>query len=212
MEKVKALKAKNRLIIVGVLSGDALLFALVSAWPSLDLDTAWESGAVARAIFAALVPVIVLLLGSLIPSSAKAVMVFWRLKHALPGHRAFEEQGLSDPRIDRDQLRKNIGAFPSDPSEQNATWYRLFKKVETDPSIEHAHGQFLLLRDLASITVLLLPGCLFAWLAKVLSNQDAIALAAILTAQFILSMLSARSQGEGLVRTVLALHGAKRRV
>lgn len=208
----KALKAKNHLVIVGVLSSDALLFVLVSAWPNLDLIAAWQSGTAMRAILAGLVPVIVLLLSSLIPSSAKAVMVFWRLKDVLPGHRAFDNISLSDPRIDRERLEKNVGKFPTDPVEQNSTWYRLFKKVETDPAIEHVHGQFLLLRDLASISVLLLPGTLLAWLTKIISSADAQVLAMILAAQAVFSIFGARSQGEGMVRSVLALHGVKRRV
>ena len=212
MEKPKSLKAKNSLVIGSVLAADALLFAAFSALPNFNLQSAWTSGAASRAGLALLIPVIVLLLGSLIPSSAKAVLVFWRLRHALPGHRAFTDKTLSDPRIERERLRKNVGAFPSDPSQQNAMWYRLFKKVEQEVSIEHVHGQFLLLRDLASISALLLAGCVLCWRVGLIFDWESLILGSILGVQFLLAALSARSQGQGLVNSVLALHGVKRRV
>ena len=105
MEKPKSLKAKNSLVISSVLAADALFSAAFSALPNFNLQSAWTSGAATRAGLALLIPVIVLLLSSLIPSSAKAVLVFWRLRHALPGHRAFTDKTLSDPRIERESLR-----------------------------------------------------------------------------------------------------------
>jgi hypothetical protein len=106
MEKPKSLKAKNSLVIGSVLAADAMLFAVFSVLPNFNLQSTWTSGVATRAGLTLLIPVIVLLLSSLIPSSAKAVLVFWRLRHALPGHRAFTDKTLSDPRIDRERLRK----------------------------------------------------------------------------------------------------------
>lgn len=212
MEKAKSLKAKNRVFLLGALTADAVLFALASVFEQLHFKTSWEILITARSLLALLLPFVLLLLGSLLPSFVKDILVFWRIKHVLPGHRAFEQKTLTDPRIDQVRLRKNVGAFPTDPGEQNTTWYRLFKKVETEISIDHVHGQFLLLRDLAAISAMLLPGCAIAWLFGSLSNHEAQVLAVILAGQFILSAVSARFQGQGLVRSVLALHGAKRRV
>lgn len=212
MANQKSLKAKNSLVIGSVLAADALLFLAFSASPDFSLQPAWSSGAATRVGMTLLVPVVVLLLGSLIPSSVKAVLVFWLIRHTLPGHRAFTEKTLGDPRIERARLRKNVGEFPSDPTEQNAMWYRLFKKVEQEVSIEHVHGQFLLLRDLASISVLLLAGCVLCWSLGLIFDREALILGSILGSQFLLAALSARSQGQGLVSSVLALHGVKRRV
>lgn len=212
MGNPKSLKAKNNLVIGSVLGADALFFAIFSAFPNFDLQSAWASGMAVRVGLAVLIPVVVLLLGSLIPSSLKAILVFWRLRDVLPGHRAFTDKTLNDPRIEREHLRKNVGAFPSNPSEQNAMWYRLFKKVEKEISIEHVHGQFLLLRDIASISALLLVGCFLCWSFGLIFYRESLVLGCILGVQFLLAALSAQSQGQGLVSSVLALHGVKRRV
>jgi hypothetical protein len=212
MITTKSLKAKNRLVIGSVLMADALMFFFVSAAPKLSLHSPWSFDISARLALAVVIPLVALLLGSLLPASIKSILVFWRIKQVLPAHRAFEEKILSDPRIDRARLQKNVGAFPANPIEQNAMWYRLFKKVENEISIDYAHGQFLLLRDLGAISALLLPICLLCWITDIISTRESLIFAGILGAQFLLSAISAQSQGTGLVSSVLALHGAKRRV
>ena len=76
-------------------------------------------------------------------------------RHALPGHRAFTEYASSDARIDLSKLKKVCGnKFPSDPVEQNRTWYRLYKTVEGNPAVSHVHRDFLLMRDYAGLAAL----------------------------------------------------------
>jgi hypothetical protein len=53
-------------------------------------------------------------------------------------------------------LRSNLGAFPTDPNEQNALWYKLYKSVAADPSVVQVHRPFLLTRDYAGIAFMLL--------------------------------------------------------
>ncbi len=208
----KSLKAKNGLVIGSVLLADTVFFAVFAAWPTVGFQSILANSAVTKAGIAILIPVAVLLLGSLLPSSLKAILVFWRLRDVLPGHRAFNETTLCDPRIDCERLRKHVGKFPSNPGEQNAMWYRLFKQVETDESILHIHGQFLLFRDIASISTLLIIGSTLSWHFGLFPDRHILALAGIFSVQFLLSALSAQSQGKRLVCSVLALHGVKRRV
>lgn len=152
----KSLKAINGIKLVSVLTANALLLAMAVIWPVVGPSWQWNDTASLRAALAVFLPLAVLLLNSLVPASIKAVLVFWRVRHALPGHRAFSWHAVHDPRIDVDRLRRNVGAFPAEPRAQNTLWYRLFKLVEQDVLIDHVHGQFLRMR--AAIPVLIADG------------------------------------------------------
>src|SRR5215469_13702780 len=66
-----------------------------------------------------MMPVLVLVLSGIFSSGLKANVVFWRLKNALPGHRAFTRLAPKDPRIDMKQLREKLGDLPRAAKEQN---------------------------------------------------------------------------------------------
>ena len=67
-------------------------------------------------------------LNGLLSADAKAHVVFLRWHHALPGHRAFSEHALGDPRIDVAALEKiHGGPLPTESVEQNRTWYRMLQ-------------------------------------------------------------------------------------
>jgi hypothetical protein len=90
----------------------------------------------------------------LLPSAVKDRLVFLRWRHALPGHRAFSRSAPSDPRIDMARLKRALGnKLPADPEQENRTWYRLYKEVETKPAVRQVHQDFLLMRDYAGMAV-----------------------------------------------------------
>jgi hypothetical protein len=137
------------------------------------------------------------------------MLVYWRTRDVLPGARAFSHFALRDERIDPEALRRNIGAFPIDPKEQNVRWYKLFKKVDSAPEVVDPHGRFLLFRDVTGLSFLLVvltPVAMFFLGSK----APAIAALVIYAAQFIVSALAARFSGERLVANVLALHSLKK--
>ncbi len=47
-----------------------------------------------------------------------------------------------------------MGSLPTDPKEQNSVWYSIYKKYSNAPTVTEAHKQFLLARDLSSISFL----------------------------------------------------------
>jgi hypothetical protein len=209
LSTTRALKARNGPVLAAILLADVAVFLLAADDP---LAAHWRDLLTTRALAACLAPVLVLLTASLLPASWKARLVFWRWKHALPGHRAFTDRVLNDPRIDRDRLLHNVALFPVETGEQNQFWYRLFKKVENEPSIEYINRQFLLLRDLAALSLLLLAPTAIALLAGWCEPRQAGIASAIFAVQYLLAAVSANRAGHGLVSSVLALHGAKRRV
>ncbi len=83
--------------------------------------------------------------------------MFWRCKHPLPGSRAFSVHAPADHRIDLTKLKKNVGEFPVGERDQNAKWYGLYKQVDSDPSVVDSHKNYLLFRDIAAMSLLLVP-------------------------------------------------------
>src|SRR5581483_4375619 len=56
-------------------------------------------------------------------------------------HRAFNEHAVRDARVVLVVLEKiHGGPLPTDPVEQNRTWYRMYKSVENDPQDHPVDG------------------------------------------------------------------------
>lgn len=138
----KSLKAQNVTWLSGVVAVDALAL-LGLLYPTMFSQETLSLPSALRMAFVAISPVAILLLSSLLPSEAKAILVFWRLRDTLPGHRAFSLHAARDPRIDIRSLRRNIGDFPDTPRGQNVLWYKLYKTVENETPIALAHRYYL---------------------------------------------------------------------
>lgn len=202
----KTLKGQNVGWIWAVVAGDALALAAIALPSMLQQAASWLASS--RIAGVSIAPLIVLLLTSLLPSTVKARLVFWRWRDALPAHRAFSVHAPGDPRIDLERLRAAVGELPVAPRDQNATWYRLFKRLEREPIVAEAHRHFLLFRDLAALSVLLAviaPAALYILGAKVAAVVIAFG---FLTSQYGATAIAARHHGVRLVTNVLALLGA----
>lgn len=205
-----SLKGQNARLVWAVVAADAL--ALVAfAYPVGIDDGLLSARSALKVLGAGAVSIFVLLLTSLLPSGAKAVLVFWRLRDALPGHRAFSVHAGADPRVNVEALRKNVGMFPEQSKEQNALWYKLYKRVESDPAVAHANKYYLLFRDLAALSLMLGIIATVVLLAIGATVELALAAGTLFTAQYAATAIAARNEGVALVRNVLALHSIKRR-
>ncbi|MBL0946237.1 MAG: hypothetical protein IBJ04_18125 [Hydrogenophaga sp.] len=196
------LKAANMKWLVALAALDATLVLLLLA-PSLV-----DVGAVAalRAACITALPVVVLLLIGVLSHNAKAVLVYWRLKDPLPGSEAFTKHATADARIDIKALAKNVGALPSDPREQNAVWYKLYRRVSGDPAVAEAHKLYLLYRDMAVMSLVLLPVVpATLWYAGASPGSQGITALIFLT-QYLACAMAARHSGIRLVSNVLAIH------
>ena len=194
-----------------VVALDAIVLVLL-AFTSLLTAATLKEFAWVRMLVAGIAPVVMLLLTSLLSADAMAVIVFWRVKETLPGHRAFSFYAPKDSRISLDTLRKNIGSFPDDPKEQNTLWLKLYEKVESDVTVAQANCHYLLFRDLAAMSLLLVP---IATLAQYLGGAGVTELwitLALLVTQYGATAIAARNSGVRFVTNVLALYSVKRRV
>lgn len=206
-----SLKAENGKAIWLLVSADIVVIVLVLtgfAFTQASLSELAQSAFVRGLLFAAAGPLVAVFLNDLLPSNAKASIVFWRIKDALPGHRAFSEHAEADPRIDIAALKKKVGDFPGNPRDQNSCWYKLFQKHQSNVIISDSHRRFLLFRDSSSLTLLILA---IAWIASVLAGAPAVLQASIiggLAVQFLWLAISARNTGIRLVQNVLALEAS----
>ena len=210
-ERLTSLKSENSKAIWLLVSADIVALVLLLtgfAFTQTSLDELAKSAAVRGILLAAVGPLIAVFLNDLLPSNFKAIIVFWRIKDALPGHRAFSDHAETDPRIDLTALKQKIGEFPQNPREQNTRWYRLFQKHQSNVIVGDAHRRFLLFRDSSSLTLLIL---VIAGGAAALSSAP-VGLQAMLLGggsfQFLWLAISARNTGIRLVQNVLALESS----
>ena len=206
MKKALSLKAQNVKQIGAVILADALLLGAL-AFPATLAQAATVLAGV-RIAGATITPLIVLLLTSLLSADVKAILVYWRVRDVLPGHRAFSVYALKDSRIDIERLRAVVEEFPTSPRDENIAWYRLFKQVESDTGVAQAHRAFLLFRDLAALSFLLAVAAPIALLVIGAASELAWIAVGVIVTQFIATAGAARFNGERFVCNVLALHGA----
>lgn len=166
----------------------ASVAAIVASWQRLVPGTV-------GAIFT------VVLVAALSPT-AKARLVFWRWHHALPGHRAFTVYAQTDPRVDISGLEKRLGALPREPMAENRAWFQLYKPLQKEPAVEHAHREYLFFRDYAALAAIALVALGTASVAYV--GSVASLYLVLLAVQYLLARTAASNAGARFVTAVLA--------
>lgn len=188
--------AVNSLFYYGVLQADAIS---VSGFSALLKDAL------------TLVPVgiggiIATVLNSLPSADVKAALVYWRLKHALPGHRAFSVYADRDTRINKNKLLKSFkGKLPFEPETQNAEWYKLYKSVRNDVVVSEAHRSFLFLRDYVALSAMFIVIYGLTGLYFIETKKVAYCSLGILVLQYLIVRQAAHNAGVRMVTNVLAL-------
>ena len=204
------LKSENQIWLFGFLIVNLAAFAVVT-YMGLDgvpgaiqwVQSNWESlSAVGLGV------VVTTVVSNLISPQLKAVLVFWRWPNPLPGHCAFSRYLGKDPRIDPHRLQDKVGDFPSDPSEQNHLWYRIYRAHESEPSVMGAHKDFLLTRDITwlSFAMFVLFGLGSVFIGE--TTLQTVWYPAILVSQYVVAAIAARRSGVRFVLNVLAVEAS----
>lgn len=207
MSSQPSLKTINRKTIWFLVVFDVLLLTLllkdeIALW---DLSSFTQKATISLLLTTAAGPLVAGFLNEFFSSHLKATLVFWHIKHALPGHRAFSELINGDPRTDVASLKQAVGNLPEQPVEQNQLWYRMYKKHAHDVTVINAHQNFLLYRDCASLTCLIGLSLLIASLALELPTDKLWGAFTLLTLQYGLFVIAAQNTGKRLVQNVLTL-------
>lgn len=198
----KPLKSQNMKFIISILSFDICIISLSLNHLNIILPFLWTpllsigASATTVAIFA-------LAANHLLPRWMKEIIVFLRFKNTQPGCRAFSVHANKDKRIDVSSLKKSIGRFPILGSKQNALWYKLLKQNEDKASVRYAHKNYLLFRDIASLSFIF---CILVSLPLLVYNfcSVTVSLFGWLLFQYLLCMIAAQNSGNSLVDNVLA--------
>lgn len=205
----KSLKARNIswLTACAIVDLGLLLFFTHRMSISEFLDSKL---AVERALLSTLLIVPLLFLSYFVPQNYKHRLVFWRWNNPLPGSEAFTRYAPLDDRIDINALRKNVGAFPTTPREQNTLWYRLYKEVITDVTVVESHQNFLLFRDIAAMSLVVTFIAPVVGLFAQVGMQVITTIVIFFIFQYALFILPARNCGVRTVQNVLAIHASRK--
>ena len=204
----KTLKGRNLAWLVATLVLDVLVL-LVLAFNSEIQDLTPTAIAAVRTSLVILLPVPALILSSLISADHKAILVFWRFTYPLPGSRAFSVFAPADHRIDLMKLKKQVGDFPVGEREQNAKWYGLYKQVDSDPSVVDSHKNYLLLRDIAAMSLLLVPVLPVAMYFVGVDAPRTLISTTWFLGQYLIAASAGRTTGIRFVQNVLAVHASR---
>lgn len=147
-----SLKSQNRpLLIIFSLAIGAGLWWLIEPYSMdklADLDKIYQS-----AVFVGLATIFTLLVGELVPSRLKLLLVYWKWVNPTPSSRAFTDLMQKDFRIDPSSLEEKYGPLPTDPAEQARKFFSIYKPLDGEISIDDAHKSYLLFRELCAISV-----------------------------------------------------------
>jgi len=197
-----SLKDINRPALVLVLVANVLLYYVAFSWFDLiqfsELVANYESY-----LPGAFLVLVAGILNSQLDHKTKARLVFWRWNHPLPGCYAFTDIMNTDDRINPTILRTIYDPLPIDPVEQNQLWFKWYRELQNETSINQAHREYLFTRDWTGLVVLL--GIVMIPLAFLQMEQmQASTFLAIMIVQYIVVRWSARNHGRRFVASVLA--------
>jgi len=199
-----SLKARNLKWLVLLAFLDAVLITGI-ALPQVQ-DVGFTNTIIGRALAPGLLPLIVLILINLFPTSFKFRLLYWKGPDGLPGASAFSRLGPADPRVDMSVIERHLKELPVTPSEQNKKWYRLFRQVRTAPAVEQAHQVSLMFRDMVAMSAVLavVVPLIVWWITGDLHLAGVVF--AVLIVQYLTLVANGRAAGERFVSNVLAEH------
>ncbi|MBN1548911.1 MAG: hypothetical protein JW902_19830 [Syntrophaceae bacterium] len=210
MAKVKQryIKSENRKWLISYLLLHIVIFAPFSGlinFSLLDADKLISKLKNPQGFIPLAAAILIIVLEGLFKNSLKEFLVFWRIKHRLPGHRAFTKIGPTDSRIDMKRIKKLFPAgLPNSPEKQNKEWFRLYREYQDELQVFFAHKAFLLTRDLTTLTVIFIPLSIFGHFLLASNIQMFFYHMLIMIIMFICMSLSAKHYGERFVANVLA--------
>lgn len=205
----RSLKSLNMkwLVLLAITDVLALLFFVA---PELVKGASLTQVGIGRVLIATMVPVFVLLVVNVLPHNLKSALVYWKPLGVLPGAEAFTRYGPADSRIDMAALKRNIGTLPTEPAEQNARWYKLYKQIANEPEVAEAHKLFLMYRDMAGISLVLLVLVPLALHLADAPFPAQLLATGLFVIQYLVTAVSSRWSGIRFVCNVLAVHSARK--
>lgn len=169
-----------------------------SIWDLIEKVQTSGVGLIFASVFA-------LLINGVLKTGYKNIIVFWKVKHPLPSYRVFSHLAQNDHRIDLDVFNRKYDPIPIDPESQSKLWYKLLKKYPDDEMVLQSHRDYLLYRDLTSMSFLgLLVYTVAFILLKIFGLDISTLLILLFLAEYLILLISARNKAERFVLNVIA--------
>lgn len=205
----KTLKEQNSKLIWVFFSFNIVLFYLLGFSQFFGIDNFdIKSFITVRGVWILLVPLILFILNGIISSDLKASLIFWKWNNPLPACRAFSHYADKDDRIDKNYLIKKYTTLPTNAKDQNSLWYKIYKTHQENPIVKKSHKDFLLARDIGSISVLLLIFCGITMLFVNTKNYKWLYFGFLLV-QYLIFTIIAQNHGKRFVCNTLAIETSK---
>ena len=155
----KDLKVQNALPLAAIYVGIFLVLAVVH-WGVEDVFAFFlQLGVGKQVLVLAIMTSFSGVLSNVLSNDLKNVLVYWRFRNVLPGHRC-KSICEKDPRLLSDNLKHRwpkLFLHEMKEDEQNAYWCsEIYRPVRNAPEVLQAHRSFLLFRDAAAGLFLLL--------------------------------------------------------
>lgn len=203
------LKDLNQNSIRGAGVAHGLVFAVIAFAPDMVdreplsvLEAEWL-----RVFVAAIASIVAVVLAETGSRRAKMWLLYGPIRMPMPARTAFTELGPRDPRVDMRRIREVLGEIPTDPDEQDRIWFQYYKIHESNPRVRAVHGRFLLMRDLAWMTALLVPLAPLAMWGVTGSAHRALGYASALLLATGILIFSAQQRHYAFITTVLTCIG-----
>jgi len=213
MAETKTLKEKNAPLIWAYLLLQIAVFLLFVYGPPEPLSAQslaqvdWHSLTPATLGIGIVAFVRLILLG-LIPSKLRDHLVHGRWVHPLPGSRAFSDIGVHDPRVSIAAVEAKYGPLPSDGSLQDQKFYALYSEFRDDPGVLDAHRNYLAVRDITTLNLLLAIPLPLVLLGISGDLRACVVYACGLIALHLVGIVVVRNYSNRLVANVLAVASA----
>jgi hypothetical protein len=151
--------------------------------------------------------VVILVAGNLIKGRFKAVLVFWDWSQTLPIARVFTRYLPNKNAMDSEAQDGRDNQLPSNPTEQEALWLKIYGKYKNNPAVIDTRNDFLLAQELTWLSFVLLVFFGVGSLITGKSTLQTLAYPAFLLIQYITASIVARSLGIRFSGDVLAVGG-----
>lgn len=216
MSDSKSLKEQNAWLIRAAMIAHIVAFAWIATEPLKLLSMSargvaekLEALALPGSASLGIIVIASLLLLGMIPPDWRDRIIHLKWRHPLPGCRAFTKIGPNSSHVDMQALIAKLGPLPTDPSDQNKLFYKIYKTVRDDVGVCDAHRRYLAARDIGTITaILVLPLPVLAAFATHNGGRS-LAYAMLLFVTYILCALAAKNYSWRMVQHVLALNSSE---
>ena len=164
---MEELKSKNIIALTAIYGGVFVLLASVhwGAEKAFEISNQLLQNGLVGMVITAFAGT----LSNFLPNTAKYALVYFRFRHALPGHR-WKIICKNDPRISFERLEQRwpeLFTEEMDLHSHNSFWYsEIYWPLRNAPEVLQAHKSFLLYRDAAAglfvLLIALLVSCVLA--------------------------------------------------